>query len=76
MSDNGPLERPARGDVDGATSTDNPLSGLVPSGWDPLRFADRLEQMADGCQDLNPDTATEHRRKDVAIRAALGGATA
>jgi len=52
-------------------NADPTLGGLVPEGWEPARFADRREQLADLCEPTHPDAAAEHRRVAAAIRAAL-----
>jgi len=52
---------------------DPTLGGLAPDGWMPAGFADRLEQLAAGCESLNADLADQHRKQAAAIRAALRG---
>ena len=44
---------------------------LVTSGRKALSRASRLKTLADGCENLNPKTAAEHRNESAAIREAL-----
>ncbi len=48
---------------------------VVPDGWAPERWADRLEELADKCESVNPDKAAEHRKTAAEIRAKLGDTT-
>src|SRR5262245_58348281 len=43
------------------------LSALVNEGWEPLAWANRLNQLADLCQELNPELAEQHRKRAAAI---------
>ena len=42
----------------------------IPAGWSASSWADRLDQLADQCEAVNPSLAAEHRRNAAAIRAA------
>lgn len=51
---------------------DRSFEGLVNEGWEPLAWANRLKQLADLCQALNPALAQQHRERATAILAILG----
>ncbi len=51
------------------------LGELVPDGWLPGRWVERLEELADKCDSVNPDKAAEHRKTAAEIRAKLGDTT-
>ncbi len=50
---------------------DPDLADLVPDGWVGPAWLDRLEQLASGCESLNPDLAAHHRKQAAVLRAAL-----
>lgn len=52
--------------------TTRELAALVNEGWAPLAWADRLEQLAAGCESLNPELAAQYRKQAAKIREVLG----
>lgn len=51
--------------------TEPDLAGLIPDGWAASAWLDRLEQLAVGCESINPELAAQHRKRAAEIKAAL-----
>lgn len=47
----------------------------IPAGWSASSWADRLDQLADQCEVVNPALAVEHRRSAATIRASARDGT-